>query len=466
MSYPAPPQADGMVGRILKNMGLLFGGKTSAVLIGLAVLAIAARALTIEELGILLLLYAFIALMTGIATFKSWQALIQFGAQPVETGDLPRFHRLLRFLIGLDIAAALFAALLSVTVFLVIRAHLGLPDEIFWIVIAYCLLSATNLRSSPLGVLRLYDRFDLISLHDQAVPIVRLTGASLGLMFGGGLTWFILVWMAAALATNLLMPALAIRELARRGALNGLFSRRLTLKAPEAGIWRYVWMSNIDATINLVDKQMPTLLAGALLGPAFAAMFKIARDISDVLGKGARLLNQVLYPELVRLMIAGSAARAVRVIIHTSAYLLGAGIVLAALINLFGPPLFAIALTDAYEGVAPIAMMLVIAAALLGATIPIYSGLYALGSPGQAALSRAISVALTLILFVTLSHATGQSGPGWAMVIGAGAGLVLASTIALLRAQGVRDASGQADFSDLVNDATSSPSADPTAKSG
>ncbi|MEM1087631.1 MAG: lipopolysaccharide biosynthesis protein [Pseudomonadota bacterium] len=462
----ASSQSDGVVGRILKNMGLLFGGKTAAVLIGLAVLAIAARALTIEELGLLLLLHAFITLMTGIATFKSWQALIQFGAKPIETGDLLRFHRLLRFSIGLDIAAALFAAILSVAVFLVGQDRLGLPEDVFWFAVAYCLLSATNLRSSPLGVLRLYDRFDLISLHDLAVPIVRLVGASLGLLLGGGLTWFILVWMTAAAATNLIMPALALRELARRGALKGLFAKRPTLKAPQSGIWRYVWMSNIDATINLVDKQMPTLLAGALLGPAFAAVFKIGRDVSDVLGKGARLLNQVLYPELVRLMIAGNTVRAIRIITRSSIYLLAAGIGLAILISMVGSSLFVAALDSDYESVAPIATMLVIAAALTGSAAPIYSGLYALGNPGRAALSRAITVMITMVLFVILSISMNEAGPGWAMVIGAALGLLITSTIALSRVHGARLASGQEAFSVSVKDATSSPSAKPPAKSG
>lgn len=466
MSEPASPQSDGLIGRIFKNVGFLFGGKTSAVLIGLAVLAIAARALTIEELGILLVLHAFIALMTGIATFKSWQALIQFGTEPIEQGDLPEFHRLLRFTIGLDIVAAVFAGILSVSAFLIFRHRLGLPEDVFWIALSYCLLCATNFRSSPLGVLRLYDRFDLISLHDQAVPVVRLIGASLGLLLGGGLTWFILVWMAAAAATNLVMPLLALRELARRGALKGVFEKRPTLKAPRKGIWRYVWMSNIDATINLIDKQLPTLLAGALLGPAFAALFKIARDVSDVLGKGARLLNQVLYPELVRLMIAGATTRAIRIIIFSSVYLLAAGIGLSLLISLFGPSLFAAALDRGYEGVVPIATMLVIAAALMGATAPIYSGLYALGNPGWAALTRALAVTITMVLFVALSNSMQDAGPGWAMVIGAASGLLLASLVAVMRAYGAREASGQAAFNDDVSDDTKASSAEPPAKSG
>ncbi|MEM1389814.1 MAG: lipopolysaccharide biosynthesis protein [Pseudomonadota bacterium] len=466
MTQAAQSQTDGLSARILKNTGFLFGGKTSAVLIGLAVLAIAARALTIEELGTLLMLHAFIALMTGIATFKSWQALIQFGAKPVEKGDLARFHRLLRFSIGLDISAALFAALLCVATFLIAYTYFGFLEGVPSIAIAYCLLSATNLRSSPLGILRLYDRFDLISLHDQAVPFVRLIGASIGLFMGGGLVWFIIVWMAAAAATNLLMPTLALRELSRQGALSGLFSKAPNLKAPEQGIWGYVWMSNIDATINLVDKQMPTLLAGTLLGPAFAALFKIARDVSDVLGKGARLLNQVLYPELVRLMIAGDPLRATRIVVRSSLYLLAAGIGLAAFISAVGPSAFSFALDREYQGVASIATLLVIAAAFTGAAAPIYSGLYALGYPGRAALSRGITVIMTIILFVTLSRLMGEAGPGWAMVIGAGSGLLITSAIALSHAYGARDASGQAAFSDLTNDPTSAPSPDPPDRSG
>ena len=64
MTDEPQPSSDGVVSRILKNMGLLFGGKTSAVLIGLLVLGIAARALTIEELGTLLLLHAFYIFIT------------------------------------------------------------------------------------------------------------------------------------------------------------------------------------------------------------------------------------------------------------------------------------------------------------------------------------------------------------------------------------------------------------------
>ncbi|MEC7290763.1 MAG: hypothetical protein VXW22_11805, partial [Pseudomonadota bacterium] len=93
-------------------------------------------------------------------------------------------------------------------------------------------------------------------------------------------------------------------------------------------------------------------------------------------------------------------------------------------------------------------------------------GLYALGSPGRAALSRAITVILTLVFFVGLSLTIGESGPGWAMVCGTAAGLVITSFIALSRAQSAREAAGQASRKVDTKAETKAGSSEPPDKSG
>lgn len=432
MSEPLTPPGS-LVQRILKNVAYLFGGKTSAVIIGLLVLAVAARALTVRELGALLLLHSFVAFVNGVASFKSWQALIHFGAKPIADNDITRLHELLRFTIGLDISAAVFASIFSVILYFFVYPMLGISNEVFLYGVAYCLLSAANFRSTPLGILRLYDRFDVISLHQQVVPIVRLIGATIGWLIGGSLKWFILTWFAAAAASQLMIVLLAIGELSRQGHLSGLFEKRPTLKAPFKKLWAFVLMSNIDATIDLSDKQLPTLLAGFLLGPSFAAVFKIARDVSDILAKGARQFDRVLYPELVRLMIDGQKSRAVRLITRSTLIMLLIGGVLAALVYIFGPGLFARALSPELASVANIATLLMIAAALLGATAPLYPALYALGEPGRASLARGITVGLMLCLFVGFAMAFGEVGPGWAILVAQAIGFILTASITFTR---------------------------------
>lgn len=428
-----PEKGDGVVRRILKNVAFVFGGKTSAVLFGLVILIMAAKTLTTQELGSLLLLHAFVAFVSGVASFKSWQALIKYGVDPIKRGDKEQFQKILRFTIGLDLVAAVFAALLSTVLFLIFHPYIGELSDYVQLGVAYCLLSITNLRSTPTGILRLFDRFDLVSLHDQAIPIVRFTGAAIGLYLGAGLEWFIMTWFFAALSSHIFMPLLALRELSRQGLLEGLFAKRPNLKAPETGLWSFVWMSNIDATIDLTEKQLPTLLSGGILGASFAAMFKIARDVSDVLAKGARLLDDVLYPELVRLILDAKISRALRLIIRSTLILLATGFGLAAIVYVSGPGVFEKLLTSELRGTSFVTTQLMVSAAFFAAAAPLYPALYALGEPGRATLVRGVTVISMLILFFALARLFGSSGPGLAMIIAHAFGFILAAYVTLSR---------------------------------
>jgi len=433
MSEPIiqPPQNVGQ--RIAKNMGMLFGGKAAAGVLSIFVLIISARSLSIDGLGSLLMLHAYVMLVTGIASFKSWQAIIQYGAEPYQVGDTDKLHRLMRFTIFLDGVAAIAATIVSMVIFPFVMPLMGLSSEYLIPGLIYCGLSAINLRSSPLGVLRLVDRFDLISLHSLIVPVVRLLGVLVCWYLEMGLIWFIGVWFVASAASYLLMPLLGLRELARRGLLKGLFSEGFTLKAPQPGVWRFVWISNLDATISLADTHIATLLSGGLLGPAFAAVFKIARDISDVLAKSARLLDKAMYPELVRIILAGEASRALRLIIRTSALMLGVGVMFAVVVYVFGTGVFTTALDTDYAGLAGVTTALIIAATIFAAAAPLYPALYALGEPGRATIARAGGVMAIIGLFFLLTPIMGEAGPGLAMIFGQLVGLFLVGWMCISR---------------------------------
>lgn len=469
MSSDPPVQSDAPKGvgkRIAKNTGMLFGGKTVATVLNLLVLAVSARALSLDTLGSLFLLHAYVMTISGIASFKSWQALIKYGAEPVANGEIGRFQNLMRFTIGLDVIAALAATIVSVALFPLVRGPMGLSEDLLVPGMVYAGLSALKLRSTPLGVMRLFDRFDLISLQSLIVPVIRLVGATIGLVTGAGLLWFIIVWFAANAVSYLFMPILGIRELAKRGLLTGLFRRPPTLRQPQKGLWRFVWISNLDATIGLVDTHVATLLSGGLLGAGFAATFKIARDISDVLAKSAQLLDKAMYPELVRMTLAGETGRVSRLIVRSSAIMLLIGVVAGALVYFAGPGFFASVLDSEYAGIAPIATALMIAAALYAATAPLYPALYALGEPGRATLARAVSVIAIVLLFFVLVELFGEQGPGWAMIGGQFIGLVLAAWMTVSRLSAYRAEAGQASASASRNEPTSSESAEPDDRTG
>jgi len=67
--------------------------------LSLAYLAIAARSLGPEQLGVLILVHAYAVVVAGVAGFQSWQAIIRFGAPMQQGEDRQALKSLIRFAI-------------------------------------------------------------------------------------------------------------------------------------------------------------------------------------------------------------------------------------------------------------------------------------------------------------------------------------------------------------------------------
>ena len=62
----------------------------------------------------------------------------------------------------------------------------------------------------------------------------------------------------------------------------------------------------VQTNLDKLPKHASTLLAGTLLGPAGAGMMRVAREATKILSKPGNLLQQVLFPNLVRLWGRGT----------------------------------------------------------------------------------------------------------------------------------------------------------------
>ena len=412
--------------RIAANTGLMFIGKGGGAIFNLVVMVLATRALPQAELGALFILHSFMLLASELGTFKSWQALIRFGVPHLASGDTPALHRLLRFTLGLDIIMALIGSLIAASFLWFGHSLLQLESEYLPIVLAYCVLIALRLRSSSLGVLRLLDRFDLLAMQTLVMPVSRLIGVLIVMQTGVSFASFALVWALSALIDYVSLWVLALWQLKVRGLRDGLFSGRPTLKSPEAGLWSFCWIANIDSSIAVAKQELPVLLAGGVLGPAFAAVFKIAQQIASVLVRGTQQLDEVIYPELAKMVEAGQTHRIWPLILRTGGIMVAIALFVGGLVAAFGPDVLSYLMRADYGPSAPLALFLLLAAAISAAYAPLLPTLYAAGKPGRALVARASGVSVLLVLFVILARTLGTGGPGWAFVIGDFVALIVA----------------------------------------
>lgn len=423
----AQPDPTSLATRLARNVGWLAGSKGLGALLSLVYLALAARTLGLAGFGAFATVLAYGQLIVNFAQFQSWQLVIRFGAGHLAAGDHPRLERLLSFAVALDAGSALFSAaagfLLAGTAAALLGWPAGLETSAAWFGLSLLLW----LRATPIGALRLLDRFDQLSAAETVTPIVRFAGAIAASIWFPSITAFLLVWTVSEILSSLMLWALARRTLARRGVRFRAGWPR-GVRADNPGLWAFAWASNATASVNLAWQQVGTLVVGAESGVAAAGGFRMAFQIAQALAKPALLLGRVIYPELARL--GGDAAldqavrRATRLALISGAILVLLSVLLGrtALVLIGGPD---------YGGAAWLLVILTGSVAIDLWGFALEPALLALGRAWSALIARAAGAAAYAVLLTATIDRFDAYGAAWAAV--GGSVVALAGSILLLR---------------------------------
>ncbi|HET6535006.1 MAG TPA: lipopolysaccharide biosynthesis protein [Sphingomicrobium sp.] len=398
---------------LLKNSGYLAASRIVAAVAGLATISLATHALGLLLFGALILITSYAKAVSGIAKFQSWQLIVRYGGRALQ-GELDDFKASTGFAFTLDALSGVGGMLVAVAILPFIAPWVGIEPDQLWLAMLYCTLLPTMGAATPSGVLRALDRFDLISWQSTANPIARVILVAIAYVLDAPFSAYVAAWYVTDLGGDLFLWFLGWRELRRRGLMQGI---RPTLK-PERlpGAWRFAIHVNLTASVQAGWGPIARLVVGGLLGPAGAALFRVASSLSDAAAKPADLLAKAFYPEVVRmdlttkkpwkLMLRGTALAGGVALIAIVALLLS-GKALVAL--LFGKDFI-----DAYEAL--VILMLVPFFSVF--SFPLSPMLYALDRPDGPLKAR---LAGTLIFFVTiapLAWSLGVDGAAIAFVIG------------------------------------------------
>lgn len=292
---------DPVLGRVLSNAAVLLGGRVANAVMGLAAIALTARALGLTSFGVLILIHAFAQFLGETVKFQSWQTVLHYGARPLAEGRPADFGKVLRFALALDAIGAVVGVAVGLIATLAFGDRLGLSPEHRPAAALYVLSVVFMVSATPMGLLRLLDRFDVLARQTALVALVRLIGCGIGFVTTASMPAFLIFWAAGVVAGFVYIAWAAWSELKARGLLSGPTWRGGPLTEGMPGAWRFAWSTNLSATVDVAFTHVITLALGALVGPAQAALWRIGRQVADAIAKPARLLTASLYPELARL---------------------------------------------------------------------------------------------------------------------------------------------------------------------
>lgn len=331
---------DARLRKLYLNTGKLFSGHAVGALVGLGVIWFSTAGLGLLQFGILTAILSFTSLVGNTLKFSTWEAVVKYGADDLAREDRDAFRRLIAFNTLLDVGTALAALVICASLVYVVLPLIQVPREHFDFALFLCLSAFFTVSATPIGVLRLFDRFGLMAIAQPIGPMVRLSLCALFFYLGWGLWAFGAAYLASSAVDRAISVWFGWRELNRRDLTPSWhhFSGRATEGHP--GLWKFVLANNFRISLGVLTKQSDDMIVAAFTGPTGVALWKIAKQVSSVVGGPVRLFVVSVYPQLAKLWSGADYRGFRRLIVRSSATATAGAVLMVGLFALVGPTLF------------------------------------------------------------------------------------------------------------------------------
>ncbi|WP_109354879.1 lipopolysaccharide biosynthesis protein [Sphingorhabdus sp. EL138] len=420
----AKPEKTG-IKRIIANTGWLLGGKGFGGILSLFYLAILTRTLGVAGFGQFALITGTAQAIALIVTFQTWQVVIRFGARNIKGAEnRQQFGRLVGLCTLLDIAGAVTGCILAYFAVGWLAPFFGWDDELAQNALIFALVMLLSIKSTPTGILRVENRFDLAAYAEAIIPTVRLIGTLIVWFTDPRLINFLAVW-----ALSEVIHAIGYWLFAAWNSRDIMSPRNLFRVKRAArenrGIGEFLLISNLGSTLAGLSQNISLLIVGYFVGPTAAGLYRLASQLSVAMTKISVLLSRAIFAE-VNLMRAQQGAEAMKVLFRKASRMLfmTGGTVILIVVAIGQPALFYMSGPE-FLPAYPLLILLAAAASvdLAGA---IYEPTLLSGSGARTALKLQATVAVLFITMLLVGlHFFGATGAAGAMLVAAIIRLVL-----------------------------------------
>ncbi|CAA0100050.1 Inner membrane protein YghQ [Halioglobus japonicus] len=422
----AAPAAQGPMRRVLGNFGLLLRGRGVAAVMSFGATALMARSLGPAEFGMVVLIEAYALLARGLFSFKQFHAIVRYGVPLHDAHDTQALQRLISICRRMDLYACIASTAIAFLLAPFVGSLMGVEPNHIVLLTAYSLVLLATGNNTDIGLLRLFDKFDVLGRQMTIGPGITFVGVTVAWWLDSPMFVFVAVLAFAYITENVYLSWRGRREYHQRfdTPLKGAMVK-LSGMDEFPGLRHFFWVTYWQSNVDLVPKRITLMLVGSLLGATEAGLYRLARQVSSLLSKPATLIQQVIFPDLTRSWHQGSDDFK---LIAYRTVLLGAGVGLALVLVgfFFGDLILATLFGNAFVGAANLLVLLLLAGTFDLAGAPLRSAAYAIGLAGKVLRLHIVSAVIYLGLFVALTSQIGLMGAGWATCIS-----VVLPTIAL-----------------------------------
>lgn len=425
---------DGLT-NILKNFAWLLGGKGFGAVCSIIYLAVLARSLGLREFGHFSLIFGTGQALVAIAGFQTWQTIVRFGAESVVKGDWQRFGRLSWLCCGIDVMGAVIGCVIAYVVYYGFGEALELNPAYIDMAFAFnCVLLWSRL-TTPNGIVRVLNRFDIGTYVEAVVPAGRLLACAIIVVIGPSVAKFLFAWALFDLIAGALYWFAAWRLAPQALSRENRSGWRKALQENDK-LTQFFGITYLASTLDSVYKQGPLLAVGYLLGTSAAGLYRLAEQLAHGTGKLSILIARVLFPEFARARMSLSAEHFGNLVRKVSAMAAMSGILVTLLAVFLGKELLVLIGGDDFARGAAVLIPLAIGASLELASVSFEPMLFSTNRARLAILARSAAVT-TLVFGILQLFSLGPVGVGWAVALGLAVGYMAMALSVFVTLRGI-----------------------------
>lgn len=290
---------------LLRNMGRnmfkLLLGEGAAAPLALLVVVLTARGLGPAEFGLLVLGMNYCKIIEILTRFQSWQIMVRFGTEALARDNRTAFQQTLVAVTFLDIVTALASAALAYAAAGLYADLQGLGGEATAFLQFMAVVLVTTVSSTPTGLLRMFDRYDLLAKLEPVNSGVRLIGTGIAFALHGDLWAYTAAWLAGSIAERLALVYVSWRQAAKRGLLQDMRWSFAGLTREFPDFWKFAWSTNFISSFMTIGQQLDRQIIALVLDVNAVGLYEIAVRFANVVWAPYRYLRATLYPELAQL---------------------------------------------------------------------------------------------------------------------------------------------------------------------
>jgi len=396
-----------------RNYTYLLTANIIASLIGIISLVITTHVLTVTNFGLLMLIQSYVMIVGQFVSFKTWQPIIKYGIDLLNESDLAGFTSLIQTSFKIDVVTAFIGFLLALGLAWPVFTVMDWDKGSFDILLIYCFTILLNFSGPGMGILRIFDRFDLIAMQQISFQSVRCICLVFCWIADLGFNAIIYSWVIPEILAYFFLMSLGFYELHRQN-INLLIPVPIFSKQKE--FFSFLIANNFDSSIRAVSRNIDVLLIGFFAGQAQAGIYRLAIQLSSVITRFTDPIYHLLLPIFTEHISKGEKTKLKEkmkkiTLLSTSIFFAGYIIIL-----LVGHPFINFVFGPEYSSVYKIMCIYLIALGIAISGITIVPFMHAMGLPKACLKVQSKSTILYCIVLLPLTYSLETTGAAIAYI--------------------------------------------------